>query len=95
MAAAASIRGTNGETAQVYYRASQRVTGVERVVDVIGGLHLLDPPQERLEATVSYFDQLALQKLHACHCTDLRSRIALARCAPLQEVGSGLVLECE
>jgi 7,8-dihydropterin-6-yl-methyl-4-(beta-D-ribofuranosyl)aminobenzene 5'-phosphate synthase len=74
---------------------SRRVTGVERVVDVIGGLHLLDPPKERLAQTVGWLEKLALQRLHACHCTDLYSRMALARCAPLAEVGSGLVLECE
>jgi len=72
----------------------QQVTGVENVVDVIGGFHLLDPSREQLEGTVSYFENLSLQKLHACHCTDLRSRMALAQIAELEEVGSGLTLEC-
>jgi 7,8-dihydropterin-6-yl-methyl-4-(beta-D-ribofuranosyl)aminobenzene 5'-phosphate synthase len=72
----------------------QRVTGVEKVVDVIGGFHLLDPSPEQLEKTVSYFEKLSLRKLHACHCTDLRSRMALAHTADLEEVGSGLTLAC-
>ena len=72
---------------------AQRVTGVEKVVDVIGGFHLLDPSREQLQGTVAFFEELSLRKLHACHCTDLRSRMALARTADLEEVGSGLVLE--
>jgi 7,8-dihydropterin-6-yl-methyl-4-(beta-D-ribofuranosyl)aminobenzene 5'-phosphate synthase len=30
--------------------------------------------------------------LHACHCTDLHSKISLASVAPMHEVGSGLQL---
>lgn len=69
------------------------VTGVSRIVDIIGGLHLLRASRERLEKTADYLAGLGLQALHACHCTDLAAKIALAARLPVQETGSGLVLE--
>ena len=71
---------------------ARRVTGVQRVIDIIGGFHLLDPPEEQLRETVEFLSGLSLQALHACHCTDLRSKIALSAAAPLKEVGSGMRL---
>ena len=72
---------------------AKRVCGEERIVDIIGGLHLLSPDQPRLEKTVSYLRNLDLASLHACHCTSLSSKIALAGGCPLQEVGVGLTLD--
>jgi len=74
---------------------ARKVTGIDRVVDIIGGFHLLNPPADQLEGTVNYFRDLKLKKLHACHCTDFHSRMALAQTADLEEIGSGLVLEFE
>lgn len=72
---------------------ARKVCGDSRVVDVIGGLHLLNPSPTRLAGTLSYMAQLNLKALHACHCTDLASKIALAAVAPLQETGVGLTLQ--
>lgn len=72
---------------------ARRVTGIEKVIDIIGGFHLLDPPQAQLDGTVEYLRGLNLRQLRACHCTDLPSKIALSAAAPLKEVGSGLVIE--
>ncbi|TVR02248.1 MAG: MBL fold metallo-hydrolase [Spirochaetaceae bacterium] len=72
---------------------ARRVTGVKRVIDIIGGFHLLDPPEDQLRETVAFLSSLSLQSLHACHCTDLRSKIALSEAAPLKEVGSGMRLQ--
>ena len=69
------------------------VCGESRVVDIIGGLHLLAPGAERLEQTCCYLGSLKLSALHACHCTSLASKIALAGYCPVQEVGCGLKLE--
>ena len=65
----------------------------ERVVDIIGGFHLLDPSEEQLEGTVRYMQSLGPESLHACHCTDLNSKIALSKVADLKEVGVGMTLE--
>jgi 7,8-dihydropterin-6-yl-methyl-4-(beta-D-ribofuranosyl)aminobenzene 5'-phosphate synthase len=72
---------------------ARRICGEERVVDIIGGFHLLDPPPSQLRKTVSYLKALKPAALHACHCTDLNSRFALAAAANLKEVGVGLTLE--
>ncbi|MBU1003395.1 MAG: MBL fold metallo-hydrolase [Proteobacteria bacterium] len=72
---------------------AREVTGQERVADVLGGFHLLNAPASRLKATADYLEALDLDGLHACHCTDLSARVALARSCPLRETGSGTVLD--
>lgn len=72
---------------------AKKVCGDERVVDIIGGFHLLDPPKEQLQGTIEYMKSLRPGAVHACHCTDLNSKIALASVVDLGEVGVGLVLE--
>jgi len=62
------------------------------VLDVIGGFHLQKPKPSQLEGTLQYFSQLKPTSLHACHCTDLQSKIRLAAVAPIEEVGTGLTL---
>jgi len=72
---------------------ARKVCGDNRVLDIIGGLHLLDPGAERLEKTCQYLGSLELKALHACHCTSLSSKTALAEYCPVHEVGCGLQLE--
>ncbi|MEA3420605.1 MAG: MBL fold metallo-hydrolase [Acidobacteriota bacterium] len=67
----------------------------ERVIDIIGGLHLLDPSKDQLHRTLEYMKKLNPKQMHACHCTDLNSKIALSKVVNLKEVGVGLVLEYE
>ncbi|MUM77236.1 MBL fold metallo-hydrolase [Pseudodesulfovibrio sp. F-1] len=71
---------------------ARRVTGMDRVRNIIGGFHLLDAPAARLTATADYLAALHLDALYPCHCTDLAAKIALAARCPVREVGSGLVL---
>jgi 7,8-dihydropterin-6-yl-methyl-4-(beta-D-ribofuranosyl)aminobenzene 5'-phosphate synthase len=73
---------------------AREVCGEDRVVDIVGGLHLMDPPAEQLQGTVDYLEALRPGSVHAGHCTDLRSKIALSRVVELKEVGVGLTLEC-
>ena len=67
----------------------------DRVFDIVGGLHLLDPSTEQLSGTLEYLKKLHPKQMHACHCTDLNSKIALSKVVNLKEVGAGLVLEYE
>jgi len=67
----------------------------EKVIDIVGGLHLLDPSKEQLRGTLEYMKELNPKQMHACHCTDLNSKIALSKVVNLKEVGVGLVLEYE
>ena len=72
---------------------ARKVCGDGRVVDITGGFHLLDPNREQLQGTMAYFEALNPNCVHACHCTDLASKIALSGVVPVKEVGVGLALE--
>lgn len=72
---------------------AKKVCGEERILDIVGGLHLLEPDEKQLQGTVDYLQSIHPTSIRACHCTDLRSKIAIAQVANLQEVGSGTVLE--
>jgi 7,8-dihydropterin-6-yl-methyl-4-(beta-D-ribofuranosyl)aminobenzene 5'-phosphate synthase len=72
---------------------ARKVCREERVVDVIGGFHLLQPGETQLRKTLEFLKEVNPTSLHACHCTDLMSKVALAGVVPLAEVGVGLQLE--
>ncbi len=71
---------------------AKRRCGDDRIIDIIGGFHLLEPSAEQLEGTVAYMRSLEPGSVHACHCTDLSSKIALSKVVNLKEVGVGLAL---
>ncbi|MCK5826187.1 MAG: MBL fold metallo-hydrolase [Desulfuromusa sp.] len=72
---------------------AKKVCSDHRIVDIIGGFHLLNPPAHQLKGTLAYLKALQPGAVHACHCTDLSAKIALAHVIPLQEVGVGLSIE--
>ena len=72
---------------------AKKVCHESRVVDVIGGFHLLDPSQEKMNSTVEYLEKCQPHALHAAHCTDLHSKIRLAKVMNVEDVGVGLVWE--
>ncbi len=69
---------------------AKEVCSDDRIIDIIGGLHLIDAPAAQLEGTVAYLKGLGLKALHACHCTGLQALAALAAAAPVIETGAGL-----
>jgi 7,8-dihydropterin-6-yl-methyl-4-(beta-D-ribofuranosyl)aminobenzene 5'-phosphate synthase len=71
---------------------AKAVCGDERVRDIIGGFHLLHPSAEQLEGTVACLMKEKLENVYASHCTDLKSKIALAKHVNIKEVGVGLIL---
>jgi 7,8-dihydropterin-6-yl-methyl-4-(beta-D-ribofuranosyl)aminobenzene 5'-phosphate synthase len=71
---------------------ARRVCGEHRVADIVGGLHLLRDG-DQLRGTCEYLGGLRPAALHACHCTSLAAKVALAGAAPLRETGTGLRLE--
>lgn len=60
-----------------------------RVFDVVGGLHLKGPTEEQMNGTLEYFSNLGTTAFHACHCTDLPSKILLSKVVNLKEIGAG------
>lgn len=72
---------------------AKKVCKDNRIVDVIGGFHLLDPSKELIDYTCNYFKENNIKDLHPCHCTDLKSKIELSKVCNVGEVGVGLTLE--
>lgn len=72
---------------------AKKICKDDRIIDIIGGFHLLNPSEKQLEGTIDYFKQTDIKEIHACHCTDLKSKIALSNIVNLEEVGVGLSLE--
>jgi 7,8-dihydropterin-6-yl-methyl-4-(beta-D-ribofuranosyl)aminobenzene 5'-phosphate synthase len=74
-------------------RQAQTICREERIVDIIGGFHLLNPDPGHLQETVTFLKKSSPAQLHPCHCTDLNSKIALRQASIIKEVGSGLQLD--
>jgi len=72
---------------------AKKIFQENKVLDIIGGFHLLNPDREQLDRTIDYLERLTPNSIHACHCIDLPSKVALSRSLPLKEVGSGLKIE--
>jgi 7,8-dihydropterin-6-yl-methyl-4-(beta-D-ribofuranosyl)aminobenzene 5'-phosphate synthase len=72
---------------------AREVCGEKHVRDIIGGIHLLSPTPKRLQKTGKYLNRLHLSALHACHCTSLPAKLALADFCPMQKVGVGMKVE--
>ncbi len=73
--------------------AARKVCDEDRIHDIIGGFHLQSPSPELLRQTLDYMKDVKPDVIHACHCTDLASKIALAGVGNVKEVGVGLRLE--
>lgn len=74
---------------------AKKVCNENKIFDIIGGFHLIQPSKEQLSGTLDYFEKLKASELHACHCVDLDSKIAISKVANLKEVGVGLSLNYE
>ncbi len=72
---------------------AKKVCNDQKILDIIGGFHLLNPSERQMEGTISYFKNLCPDSVYACHCTDLASKIALSRVVNVKEVGVGLSLK--
>lgn len=69
-----------------------KVCGDNRIADIIGGFHMLNPVKKVLDATTAFFKERNPLRVHACHCTDLKSKIALSEYCNVVETGVGMKL---
>ena len=72
--------------------AAKEITGNKNVIDIIGGFHLFKENITEVAKTAEYFKYEKVKMLHPCHCTDLKSKIEIAKTNPVEEVGVGLEL---
>lgn len=72
-----------------------KITGIEKIADVVGGFHLQDAGQDEMENTINGLKRNAPDMMHPCHCTDLKAKIGLGKFFNVQEVGVGQELNYE
>jgi len=72
---------------------AREICSDRRILDIVGGFHLLKPSPAQLSGTCDYFRGAAPRAVHASHCTSLEAKTALAGSCPLKETGVGLRLE--
>ncbi len=71
---------------------AKKVTGRERILGIIGGLHLRSL-SEQTEKTAEYFRRENIHAMYPCHCTCFAARAHMNERMPVEEVGVGLTLE--
>jgi 7,8-dihydropterin-6-yl-methyl-4-(beta-D-ribofuranosyl)aminobenzene 5'-phosphate synthase len=76
-------------------RQAQTICKEERIIDIVGGYHLLNPTLDRIKETIAFLQKINPGQLHPCHCTDLQSKMALRQVAPVKEIYCGLELNYE
>lgn len=59
------------------------------IIDIIGGLHLLDTKDEILEKTANYLKENQIKTISPCHCTDLKAKIYLSKYMTVNDVATG------
>ncbi|MDD3288693.1 MAG: MBL fold metallo-hydrolase [Alphaproteobacteria bacterium] len=73
---------------------AKKITGEDRIVEIIGGLHLENPTPEQLKSTVMFMRDIRAKRVHACHCTGLKAQIELAKAGVnIEDAGAGLMIE--
>lgn len=71
---------------------AKKICGDDRISDIIGGFHLLEPGRVQAEGTLNYFKKQGINNIHPCHCTSLQYKIKLSESANVMDVGVGLSL---
>lgn len=54
-------------------KQARRITGINRVYAVIGGFHLKDASDKRIEATIEELSKIKPSIIRPCHCTGSRA----------------------
>lgn len=73
---------------------AKEVCGEERIAGILGGFHLMERRCPQTEKTVQYIKKIRPRRLIPCHCTCFGARAELDRIVPVEEMGSGLRIEC-
>ena len=68
---------------------TKEVCGDDRILDVIGGFHLLDVDPSVMAQILSYLSTQKIATMHPCHCTDVKAIISLAQVVNVEDLGAG------
>lgn len=68
---------------------AKEVCGDDRIVDVIGGFHLLGVDPKTMDQILNYLSGQKISAMHPCHCTDIKAKISLSRVVSVEDLGVG------
>lgn len=74
---------------------AKKVTGIDKIYGILGGLHLINKPQTKIEAISCFFKQEKIKYLAPCHCCDLKSKFILAKNNKIEEICTGDIIVLE
>lgn len=69
---------------------AKKILKTDKIISIIGGLHLKDSTIEHIKTTSIYLKELNLKSLYACHCTGLLAQEVLKEHESFKETGAGL-----
>ena len=74
---------------------AKKVTGINKLYGIIGGMHLLDKDNAELINLAKFFKNENMKYFAPCHCCNLNSKIILSQYNKIEEicVGDTVVLE--
>jgi 7,8-dihydropterin-6-yl-methyl-4-(beta-D-ribofuranosyl)aminobenzene 5'-phosphate synthase len=58
---------------------TRQVSGVKKILMVLGGCHLKDASEEQIWQTISALNELGVQKLGVSHCTGMKAAMLMAQ----------------
>jgi len=74
---------------------AKKVCSDTRIIDIIGGFHLLSPDKKVMKKTLNYLKKNKVSTLHPSHCVDLKSKFKMSKEFNVEEVGVSLELDYE
>ena len=71
---------------------AKKVTGINKIYGIIGGMHLLSVENKELEKLSSALKEENIEYLAPCHCCDLNSKIQLSKDFSIKEICVGDII---
>ena len=68
---------------------AKKVTGINKLVGIIGGLHLLNCEDYELTKIAKFFEAEKMEYFAPCHCCDLKAKIFLSKYNNIKEICVG------
>ena len=68
---------------------SQKLLKTTKIESIIGGFHLIDTPQCKMDEILEYLKKQNIKDLYPCHCTDFNARMELSQNLNTKNIGVG------
>lgn len=72
---------------------AKKVTGENKIHNIIGGFHLINKSESEIKDLVNYLKTQNITSLSPCHCCDLKSKLLLSKELLIEEVCVGDIFE--